>query len=34
MFSAGISYKVDYVNNAGDKANTDTTLTANLIMDY
>ena len=34
MFSAGISYKLDYVNEAGDKENTDTTLTLNLIMDY
>ena len=34
IFSAGISYKVDYVNQAGDKKNTDTTLTANLIVDY
>ena len=34
MFSAGISYKVDYVNEAGTKDNTDTTLTLNLIMDY
>ena len=34
MFSAGMSYKVDYVNEAGDKENTDTTLTLNLIMDY
>ena len=34
MFSAGISYKVDYVNQAGTQKHTDTTLTANLIMDY
>ena len=34
MFSAGISYKIDYVNNPGNKDSTDTTLTANLIMDY
>ena len=34
IFSAGISYKVDYVNEAGEKDNTDTTLTFNLIMDY
>ena len=34
IFSAGISYKVDYVNEAGEKDNTDTTLTLNLIMDY
>ncbi len=34
IFSAGISYKRDYVNQAGNKEKTDTTLTANLIMDY
>lgn len=35
IFSAGISYKVDYINvPASGKKNTDTTLTANLIMDY
>lgn len=34
IFSAGISYKVDYVNEAGNKEKTDTTLTLNLIMDY
>lgn len=34
IFSAGISYKVDYVNLPGDKKPTDTTLTANLIVDY
>ena len=34
MFSAGLSYKVDYVNQPGDKDDTDTTLTANLIVDY
>jgi len=34
IFSAGISYKVDYVNEPGVKDNTDTTLTANLIIDY
>jgi len=34
MFSAGLSYKVDYVNEPGLKDNTDTTLTANLIIDY
>ena len=34
IFSVGISYKVDYVNEAGDSKNTDTTLTANLIVDY
>ena len=34
IFSASISYKVDYVNEAGVKEKTDTTLTANLIIDY
>ena len=35
VFSAGLSYKVDYVQvPATGKADTDTTLTANLIMDY
>jgi len=35
MFSAGISYKVDYVNlPATGKDSTDTTFTANLIIDY
>lgn len=34
MFSAGLSYKVDYVNEPGLKDSTDTTLTANLIIDY
>ncbi|MEN8302942.1 MAG: DUF481 domain-containing protein [Campylobacterota bacterium] len=34
IFSAGISYKIDYVNEAGDKEKKDTTLTANLIIDY
>lgn len=35
MFSAGISYKIDYVNSAPTgKENTDTTFTANLIIDY
>ena len=34
MFSAGLSYKVDYVNEPGDKEKSDTTLTANLIIDY
>ncbi len=35
IFSAGISYKADYVNQpATDKEHTDTTLTVNLIMDY
>jgi len=35
IFSAGISYKADYVNQpATDKEHTDTTLTINLIIDY
>ena len=34
IFSAGISYKVDYVNEPGDKKNTDTTFTIGLIIDY
>ena len=35
MFSAGLSYKVDYVNlPATGKDSTDTTITANLIIDY
>ena len=35
IFSAGISYKIDYVNTPpAGKDNKDTTLTANLIMDY
>jgi putative salt-induced outer membrane protein len=34
LFSAGLSYKIDYVNNPGDSESTDTTLTANLIMEY
>jgi putative salt-induced outer membrane protein len=35
IFSAGVSYKVDYVNIPADgKEKTDTTLTLNLIMDY
>jgi putative salt-induced outer membrane protein len=35
IFSAGVSYKVDYVNQPSTgKKNTDTTLTLNLIMDY
>ena len=35
MFSAGVSYKIDYVNApAAGKDDTDTTLTFNLIMDY
>ncbi|MDD2789717.1 MAG: DUF481 domain-containing protein [Sulfurimonas sp.] len=34
LFSAGMSYKIDYVNLPGDKEKSDTTLTANLIMDY
>ena len=35
IFSAGASYKIDYVNvPAAGKENRDTTLTFNLIMDY
>ncbi len=34
IFSAGIGYKVDYVNLPGDKKHTDRTLLATLIMDY
>lgn len=35
IFSAGISYKVDYINvPATGKDSTDTTFTANLIIDY
>jgi len=34
IFSAGISYKVDYVNEPGDKEKTDTTFTVGLIVDY
>ncbi len=34
IFSAGVSFKYDFVNEPGDLENTDTTLTANLIMDY
>lgn len=35
IFSAGISYKADYVNLPADgKEKTDTTVTLNLIMDY
>ena len=34
IFSAGISYKVDYVNLPGDKKSTDTTFTVGLIVDY
>ncbi len=35
IFSAGISYKVDYINlPAEGKESTDTTVTANLIIDY
>ncbi|SFV65312.1 hypothetical protein MNB_SM-5-765 [hydrothermal vent metagenome] len=35
IFSAGLSYKVNYVNTpVAGKKNKDTTLTANLIMDY
>ena len=34
MFSAGISYKIDYVNLSGTKEHSDKTFTANLIIDY
>jgi len=35
IFSAGVSYKVDYANRpATGKEKTDTTITANLIIDY
>ena len=34
IFSAGISYKIDYVNEAGDKAKTDKTFTVGIIIDY
>lgn len=34
IFSAGISYKVDYANLSGTKDSTDTTLSFNLIVDY
>jgi len=35
IFSAGISYKADYVNEPAEgKKSTDTTLTLNLIVDY
>jgi len=35
IFSAGVSYKIDYVNQpVAGKQNKDTTFTANLIMDY
>ncbi len=35
IFSAGISYKIDYINQPAEgKESTDTTLTANLIIDY
>ena len=34
MFSAGISYKVDYVNQPLAAKTTDSTLTFNLIVDY
>ncbi len=35
MFSAGLSYKIDYINIPGvGYEDTDTTLTANLIVDY
>ena len=34
IFSAGVSYKVDYVNQPLAAKNTDSTFTFNLIMDY
>jgi len=34
MFSAGVSYKLDYVNKPLAAKNTDSTFTLNLIMDY
>jgi putative salt-induced outer membrane protein len=34
IFSAGISYKVDYVNEPGEKKKTDSTFTVGLIIDY
>jgi putative salt-induced outer membrane protein len=34
IFSAGLSYKVDYVNEPMGKERTDRTITANLIIDY
>lgn len=34
IFSGALSYKVDYVNQPGDKERTDTTFTLGLIVDY
>ncbi|MBD3824114.1 MAG: DUF481 domain-containing protein [Epsilonproteobacteria bacterium] len=34
ILSAGVSYKIDYVNMPGLKEYTDSTFTANLIIDY
>ena len=34
MFSAGLGYKIDYVNKPGDKKHTDKTLLATLSIDY
>jgi putative salt-induced outer membrane protein len=34
MFSASVSYKLDYVNHPGDKKRTDTTFTVGIIVDY
>ena len=34
IFSGVVSYKVDYVNQPGDKKRTDTTFTLGLIIDY
>lgn len=34
IFSGALSYKVDYVNQPGDKKYTDTTFTLGLIVDY
>ena len=34
IFSAGLGYKIDYVNHSGDKKHTDKTLLATLSIDY
>jgi len=34
IFSAGVGYKIDYVNQPGDFKRVDETFTANLIIDY
>lgn len=34
IFSAGLSYQIDYVNLPGTKEYSDTTFTANIIIDY